>query len=453
MLRLMPFLSPLLGPLFSSDAMRRVLADGARLQRMLNVEAALARAEAAVGVIPQAAATAIAAACRADRYELNRLGEAAVNAGTLAMPRVKMLTAAVAQSDKEAAGYVHWGATSQDIIDTALVLDLRAAIDALLSDLDRAVAGFAALAERHRETPVAGRTWLQHALPIPFGLKLAGYAAALARSRTRLQRLRGEALVVQFGGAAGTLAALGGHGLAVAERLAAELSLPLPDAPWHSHRDRLAEVAAALAILAGTCGKIAGDVALMMQTDVAEAFEPAAPGRGGPSTMPEQRNPVGAVAALAAVKIAPNLAATVLNALTHEHERAVGAWQAEWPIYPALALVTSGALHAVADIAGGLSVDAARMQKNLDATGGQVMAEAPTFALAPRLGKPLAHHVVEAAAQRAHRSKRHLADVAKDDAGVTTVLGADDIDKVLDPISYQGVAQAFIDRLIASAKS
>jgi 3-carboxy-cis,cis-muconate cycloisomerase len=453
MLRLMPFLSPLLGPLFSSDATRGVLADGARLQRMLDVEAALARAEATVGVIPQAAATAIAAACRAERYDLTKLGEAAVNAGNLAIPLVKVLTAAVAETDKDVAGYVHWGATSQDIIDTALVLDLRAAIDVLLPDIDRAVTAFAALAERHRETPVAGRTWLQHALPIPFGLKLAGYAAALARSRNRLQRLRGEALVLQFGGAAGTLAALGGHGLAVAERLAAELSLPLPDAPWHSHRDRLAELAAALAILAGTCGKIAGDVALLMQTDVAEAFEPAAPGRGGSSTMPQKRNPVGAVAALAAVKIAPSLAATILNALTHEHERAVGAWQAEWPVYPALALVTSGALHAVADVAEGLTVDAERMQKNLDATGGQIMAEALTFALAPKLGKPLAHHLVEAAAQRAHKSKRRLTDVAKDDAGVTAVLAADDIDKVLDPISYQGVAQAFIDRLIASAKS
>lgn len=453
MLRLMPFLSPLLGPLFSSDAMRGVLADGARLQRMLDVEAALARAEATVGVIPQAAATFIAAACRAERYDLTKLGEAAVNAGNLAIPLVKVLTAAVAETDKDAAGYVHWGATSQDIIDTALVLDLRAAIDVLLPDIDRAVTAFAALAERHRETPVAGRTWLQHALPIPFALKLAGYAAALARSRNRLQRLRGEALVLQFGGAAGTLAALGGHGLAVAERLAAELSLPLPDAPWHSHRDRLAELAAALAILAGTCGKIAGDVVLLMQTDVAEAFEPAAPGRGGSSTMPQKRNPVGAVAALAAVKITPNLAATVLNALTHEHERAVGAWQAEWPVYPALALVTSGALHAVADIAEGLTVDAERMQKNLDETGGQIMAEALTFALAPKLGKPLAHHVVEAAAQRAHKSKRRLTDVAKDDAGVTAVLAAGDIDKVLDPTSYQGVAQAFIDRLIASAKS
>src|SRR5262249_33642478 len=252
-----------LGPLFAGDAMRTLMADGARLQRMLDVEAALARAEARVGVIPEGAAGRIAAACRAEHYDLVALGQAAVDAGNIAIPLVKELTARVGKADKEAARYVHWGATSQDIIDTALVLDLRAAIDALLADLDRAVAGFAQLAERHRETAMAGRTWLQHALPIPFGLKLAGYAAALARAGPRVGRLGGEPLVSRSGGAAGPRAALGGHALAAAGALGRELALPVPDAPWHSHRDRLAEIAAALAILAGTCGKIARDVTLM----------------------------------------------------------------------------------------------------------------------------------------------------------------------------------------------
>jgi len=430
--------------------MRTLLADRARLQRMLDVEAALARAEAAVGIVPQHAVAAIAAACRADDYDPAALGEAAVDAGNIVIPLVKALTGAVAGNAKEAARYVHWGATSQDIIDTALALDLRCAIDALVTDLDRAVAGFAALAEHHRNTPLAGRTWLQHALPIPLGLKLAGYAAALARSRARLARLRSEALVLQFGGAAGTLAALGGNGLAVAERLAAELSLPLPDAPWHGHRDRLADVAAALAILAGTCGKIARDVTLLMQTDVAEAYEPAAPGRGGSSTMPQKRNPVGAAAALAAVAIAPNLAATILNALVHEHERAVGPWQAEWPVYPALALVTSGALHAIADIAEGLTIDAERMRRNLEASGGQIMAEAIAFALAPKLGKQEAHHIVEAAAKRSLKDKLHLKDTLAAEERVAAHLSSGEIDRLFDPLAYQGVAQAFIDRLIAS---
>jgi 3-carboxy-cis,cis-muconate cycloisomerase len=271
-------LSPLLAPLLSSAAMRAVCDDAAYLQHMLDFEAALARAEAAVGVIPATAVAAIEAACRSEQFDLAELAEAATRSGNLAIPLVKTLTAHVAKADVDAARYVHWGATSQDVIDTATMLGLRAAIDALLPDLDRAIAGFANLAQKHRNTAVVARTWLQHALPMPFGLKLAEYASALHRSRLRLQRLRSEGLALQFGGAAGTLAALGNKGLIVADRLAQELNLPLPEAPWHTHRDRIAEVASVLAILSGTCGKIARDVSLMMQTDVAEAFEPAGEG-------------------------------------------------------------------------------------------------------------------------------------------------------------------------------
>jgi 3-carboxy-cis,cis-muconate cycloisomerase len=358
----------------------------------------------------------------------------------------------VKKSDPEAARYVHWGATSQDIIDTAQVLELAAVIDALIADLDRAVAGFAALAQRHRTTPVAGRTWLQHALPIPFGLKLAGYGAALARSRARLRRLKDENLVLQFGGAAGTLAALDKAGLAVAEKLAAELKLPLPDAPWHGHRDRLAEIAAALAILAGSCGKLARDVTLLMQTDVAEAFEPAAPGRGGSSTLPQKRNPVAAPIALAAATMAPNLAATILAAQVGEHERSAGAWHAEWPTFPALALVTSGALRAAVEIAEGLEVDATRMRANLEATGGQIMAEAVMIALGAKLGRLEAHHVVEEACRKASAEHRHLEEVLNEDTRVTAHLGTKEIERLFDPLAYQGVAQEFIDRQIAASK-
>ena len=238
---------------------------------------------------------------------------------------VNALTVEVGRRNKQAAGFVHWGACSQDVIDTALVLELRAAIDALLVDLDIAIKGFTTLAGRHRRTLAVARTLMQQALPMPFGLKLAGYAAALARSRDRLARLRREALPLQFGGGAGTLAALGDRGFGVAERLAALLDLQLPDAPWHSHRDRLAEVAAAFAILAGTCGKIARDVALMMQSEVGEAFEPEAPGRGVSSTLPHQRIATGAAAALSAATVAPNLVATILAAQVQEHER--GLWR------------------------------------------------------------------------------------------------------------------------------
>jgi 3-carboxy-cis,cis-muconate cycloisomerase len=432
--------------------MRAILTDGARVQRLLDVEAALARAEAAAGVIPESAVAAIEAACRVDRFDLAALAEAMVPAGNLAIPLVKALTAEVKKSDAEAARYVHWGATSQDIIDTAHVLELAAVIDALVADLDRAVAGFAALAQRHRATPVAGRTWLQHALPIPFGLKLAGYGAALARSRTRLARLKHENLMVQFGGAAGTLAALGNVGLAVAEKLGVELKLPLPDAPWHGHRDRLAEIAAAFAILTGSCGKLARDVTLLMQTDVAEAFEPAAPGRGGSSTMPQKRNPVAAPIALAAAAMAPNLAATVLAAQVGEHERSAGAWHAEWPTFPALALVTSGALRAAVEIAEGLEVDATRMRANLEATGGAIMAEAVMIALGRKLGRLEAHHVVEEATRKASAEQRHLEEVLSEDERVTAHLKPDDLERLFDPLAYQGVAQEFIDRQIAAMK-
>ncbi len=446
-------LPPLLAPLLSSAAMRTVCDDEVYLQHMLDFEHALARAEAAVGIIPASAVISIANACHAESFDRPALAEAAVQAGNLAIPLVKMLTAKVASADPSAARYVHWGATSQDVIDTATMLGLRAAINALITDLDRAITGFVRLAVQHRETAVVARTWLQHALPMPFGLKLAEYAAALHRSRERLKRIRRETLALQFGGAAGTLAALGDNGLKVAEQLAQELSLPLPDAPWHTHRDRIADVAAALAILTGTCGKIARDVSLMMQTDVAEAFEPADEGRGGSSTMPHKRNPVAAARVLAAATMAPNLAATIMAAQVQDHERSAGPWHAEWPTLPTLQLVTSGALEAIAEIAEGLQVDPERMRANLDMTQGLVMAEAVSMALAEKVGKSEAHHIVEAASRRAIETRRHLRDVLAEDTRVTTHISTDTLEGLFDPMAYQGVAQTLIDRLLASLAS
>jgi 3-carboxy-cis,cis-muconate cycloisomerase len=257
-------------------------------------------------------------------------------------------------------------------------------------------------------------------------------------------------VVLQFGGAAGTLAALGDKGLLVAERLAQELGLPLPDAPWHTHRDRVAEAASVLAILAGTCGKIARDVQLMMQTDVAEAFEPSGEGRGGSSTMPHKRNPVAAATALAAATMAPNLAATMLAAQIQDHERSAGPWHAEWPTLPSLLLVTSGALAAIVDIAEGLEVDVARMRINLEATHGLIMAEAVAMALAEKIGKSEAHHLVEAASKKAVAEKKDLRDVLAGDTKVTAHLSADRLAKLFEPMAYQGVSQALIDRLLAS---
>jgi 3-carboxy-cis,cis-muconate cycloisomerase len=443
-------LSPLLAPMLSSAAMRAVCDDGAYLQYMLDFEAALARAEAASGVIPPNAAGPIAAACKASSFNLADLAEAATRSGNLAIPLVKSLTANVAKADADAARYVHLGATSQDVIDTAGMLTLRAAIGALLADLDRAIAGFAKLARQHRNTAVVARTWLQHALPMPFGLKLAEYAAALHRSRRRLQRLRSEGLALQFGGAAGTLAALGDKGMVVAEKLAQELTLPLPDAPWHTHRDRIAEAASVFAVLTGTCGKIARDVSLMMQTDVAEAFEPSGEGRGGSSTMPHKRNPVAAATALAAATMAPNLVATIFAAQVQDHERSAGPWQAEWPTLPSLLLVTSGALAAIVDIAEGIEVDASRMRANLDTTNGLIMAEAVAMALAEKAGKSEAHHLVEAASKKAVTEKKGLRDVLTKNPKVTAHLSADRLVKLFEPMAYQGASQALIDRLLAS---
>jgi 3-carboxy-cis,cis-muconate cycloisomerase len=427
----------LLPPLVSSAAMRSILDDRARLQRMLDFEAALARAEAAMGVIPASAVDPIAAACKAERYDLAALAEAAAAAGNLIDPLIKMLAAEVAKTDAQAAACVHWGACGQDVMDTVLVLELRAGIDVLTADLNRAIEAFTALAGRQRRTASVARTALRHTLPMPFGLKVAGYAAALGRSRERLKRLRREALVLQFGGAAGTLAALGDQGLDVTNRLSALIDLPAAEAPWHSHRDRLAEVASAFGILAGTCGKIGRDMALLMQTEVAEVFAPVA----------------AAAMAVTAAMMAPQQVATILACAVQEHERGVGGWQAEWTTFPALALTTSGALSAVADLAQGIEVDPDRMRSNLDITHGLIMAESITFALAGKIGRGEAHKLVEEASRKAVAEKKSLQNVLSDDPRVTTHLPGPVLGRLFEPMSYQGAAQTFVDRLVGTLKT
>jgi 3-carboxy-cis,cis-muconate cycloisomerase len=290
----------LLDALFGSQEVGSIFSDRSRLQCMLDFEAALATAEARVGVIPESAAAPIVAKCRAALFDLTALAEASVLAGNLAIPMVKQLTVLVGKDDEQAMRYVHWGATSQDAIDTGLILQLRAAFASIHADLGRLCSGLEQLAEEHRSTPVAGRTWMQHAVPTVFGLKAAGCLDALARHRTRIREAQQRVLVVQFGGAAGTLATLGARGLDVARALSEELRLELPAIPWHAHRDRVAEVATTLALLTGTLGKIARDLSLQMQTEVGEVFEPSREGQGGSSTMPHKRNPVSSAVVLAA---------------------------------------------------------------------------------------------------------------------------------------------------------
>lgn len=443
-----PSSSELLRPLFGSAEASALFTDRARLQGMLDFEAALARAEGRTGVIPASAARAIARNCRAELFDMADLARATSRAGTPAIPMVKRLTALVTAEDPEAARYVHWGATSQDAMDTGLVLQLRRFLGLVEADLSRLAAALARLAEKHKATPLVGRTFLQHALPVTVGLKAAGWLDAVQRHRTRLSEAGSRALVLQFGGAAGTLAALGGRGLEVAEALARELKLSLPALPWHAHRDRVAEVATALGLLVGTLGKIARDISLLMQTDVAEAFEPGGEGRGGSSTMPHKRNPVTAAVVLAAATRTPGLVATLLSSMVQEHERGLGVWHAEWETLPALCGLAAGALRQMAETIEGLELDPARMRANLEATQGQVLAEAVTMALAPRLGRLPAHELVERACHQATATRRHLREVLAEDPAVTAHLSSADLERLFDPGNYVGAATAFVDRVL-----
>jgi 3-carboxy-cis,cis-muconate cycloisomerase len=443
--------SELLGPLFASAKMRGAMSDRAVLQRMLDVEAALARAEAKTRVIPQAAARPIAAACNAKHYDIAALGNAAANAGNLAIPLVKALTAQVAKRDKNASRFVHWGATSQDIIDTAAVLGLREASRLLERDLARAIRGFVSLAKKHRRSVMPGRTWLQHALPTTFGLKAAEYAASLARARTRMIGAVEAASLVQFGGAAGTLAALKNKGRAVAKALGNELDLAAPAAPWHAYSDRIAETASAIGIAIGSCGKIARDLSLLMQSEIGEAFEPAGDGRGGSSTMPQKRNPVACAQILAAANLAPGLVSSMLAGLVHEQERGLGGWQASWIMLPQLLLIASGAFERTAELATGLEVDAKRMRANLDLTKGQIMAEAVQMALADKLGRLEAHDLLAKASQRAMSSNTHLKNTLRAVPEIAAAIPGKKLDELFNPENYLGSANAFIDAAIAEA--
>ena len=439
----------MLDPLFTTDAMREVFSDRARVQRMLDFEAALARAEASVGVIPADAADTIGRCCRAEDFDLAKIAVAARDAGNVAIPLIGRLTERVARAHPGAPGYVHWGATSQDVIDSGLVLQLRDALTLIEKDVTRLADVLAKQASVHRATLIAGRTWLQQALPVTLGLKLATTLAALERHRARLAALRQRALVLQFGGAAGTLASLGSRGLAIEAALATELNLAIPTLPWHTQRDNLCEVATFLGLVVATVGKLARDLALLAQTEVGETFEPAKAGRGGSSTMPQKRNPVGASIALAAAVRVPGLVATMLAAAVQEHERGLGNWPAEWDTLPEIVLLAAGALDAMAGVVEGLETDVARMRANLDISQGQILAEAVQMALAPTLGRNVAHELVASASRRARSERRHLRDVLAEEPRVTAVLDRDAIGRVFDPQSYLGSTDAFIERALA----
>ena len=442
----------LLDSLFGSAAMGEVFSDSARLQRMLDFEAALARAEAKCGLIPAAAAVAIASKCKVDLLDVAALSEATALSLNPAIPLVKQFTALVAKNDKEAAHFVHWGATSQDVNDTGLVLQIRQAFDILEAELDSLAQSLAGLAQKYRSTPIAGRTLMQHALPTTFGAKVAGWLDAIDRHRERLAQTRKRVLVVQFGGAVGTLAALGEKGLQVASAVAGQLNLDLPSAPWHTQRDRVAEVACTLGLCVGTLGKIARDISLHAQTEIAEIFEPAGEGRGGSSTMPHKRNPVTSAAVLAAATRVPALVSTMLSAMVQEDERGLGTWHAEWETLPEIFRLTGGALHQMAEIAPHLEVDTKRMRSNLGASQGLIFAEGVSMALAKHIGKADAHKLVEAASRRARETGKHLRRVLDEDTSVTDQLTSADLDRLFAPENYLGAAEEFVDRVIAASR-
>jgi 3-carboxy-cis,cis-muconate cycloisomerase len=436
--------------LFSTERMQTIFSERQCLQRMLDVEAALAQAQAGLDMIPATAASAIARRCDADGIDFERLAREAGEAGNLAIPLVRQLTALVAADDAGAAGFVHWGATSQDIIDTGLVLQMRDALAVIRTDLDACGEAAAQLAQRYRDTPQTGRTWLQHALPISFGLKAASWLDGLTRQRQRLDEIEARVLVLQLGGAVGTLASMQEQGLALSQALAQGLNLNLPTMPWHGQRDRVAEVANCCGLLTAMLGKIARDISLLAQTEVGEVDEPSAPGRGGSSTMPHKQNPVACAAALAIANRMPGLVAGVLAGVVSEHERALGGWQAEWDSLPEILSLTGASLHHMKTALSGLQVNPARMAANLALTHGLLMAEPVALALGRSLGKQAAHHLVEAACRQAVQEARDLQAVLAAMPPVQAVLDAATLARLLDPANYLGQSAQFVDRALAA---
>jgi 3-carboxy-cis,cis-muconate cycloisomerase len=434
----------LIDSLATTPAMAALFSDESVLRAMLEFEIALARAEARHGLIPVEAADAIAAAAVPGNFDLSVLADAAFRSGTPTIPLVKMLTDRVRKIDTEAARFVHWGATSQDVADTAMSLLLKRAEPILMADMLRLEKALADLSERHKQSVMLGRTLLQPAPPVTFGLNAAGWLASVCRGRRRLQRGFRVAAVLQFGGASGTLASLGDRGIPVTEALSAELGFgDSPPTPWHTQRDQLATLICACGVLTGSLGKMARDISLLMQNEVGEASEAGGEGRGGSSTMPNKRNPTACSLTLAAAHLVPGLVASFLSAMLQEHERGVGGWQAEWPVVAPVVQSTGVAIASMAEVAEGLSVDAHKMHLNIENTNGAIFAERAMMLLGAKLGRDVAHKLVETAVRKSVKEGRHLAAVLAETADVTTHLGGAELEELETPEQYLGSAEAF----------
>jgi 3-carboxy-cis,cis-muconate cycloisomerase len=444
----------LTGALFADPEMAEILSDRRWLEAMLDFEAALARAEAEVGVIPKAAAEVIASCCEVDLYDIAEIGRRTTFAGNPAIPLVAMLTEKVQEKDAAAAEFVHYGATSQDVIDTGLGYVIGDAQGRVLERIGQCCHLLARLTQQHRKTVMPGRTLLQHALPISFGLKCAQWLDELVQCHDVVMLRSPQWL--QFGGAAGNLSALGDKGVAVMSALHGAGIMPKregrswrsftgKDVPWHTSRSHQQQIASRLGIFASALGKIARDITLLMQTEVAEVFEPSAPGKGGSSTLPHKRNPVQSVAIISIAMRTPGLVATMLFAGLQEHERGVGGWHAEWDTMRELLLLTGAAALHMQTMLEGLEVDTVRMRANIELTNGLIMAERVTFALAPALGKSKAKSFMEVACKRAVAEKRHLREALRDAPEAAGL----DLDALFDPATYLGASDVFIDRILA----
>ncbi|MBB1652828.1 MAG: 3-carboxy-cis,cis-muconate cycloisomerase [Delftia acidovorans] len=434
---------------FGTPAMRAIFADSALVSRYIEVEVALARAQGRCGVIPAEAAHEIAQRCSLDALDFELLRKETDIVGYPILPLVHQLV----KQCGDAGRYIHWGATTQDIMDTATVLQVRDALDLVDADIAALRTILADLAERHRDTPMAGRTHLQHALPITFGYKAAIWLAMFDRHAERLKELRPRVLVGQFAGAAGTLASLSGRGLEVQQLLMEELGLGVPATTWHVARDGLAEAVNFLALVTGSLGKIAYDVMLLSSTEFGEVFEPFVTGRGASSTMPQKRNAISSELMLAASKAVRQHAGLMLDAMVQDLERATGPWHAEWVALPESFVLSAGALHQARFMLGGLIVDPERMARNLDMTDGLIVAEAVMMGLAPHTGRQQAHDIVYAACRSVNAEGGTLADALARLPEVTAHFDRAALQRLTDPRNYLGEAPQMVDRALALSRA
>ena len=432
--------------IFSTEAMRRVFSDENRVQKYLDFEAALARAQARLGIIPQEAAEEICRHCDAAEIDYNKLKVQTERIGYPVLPVVQQLVAACRDGLGE---WCHWGATTQDITDSATVMQIREALVLVEADLDGIADALATLARKYRDTPMAGRSNLQQAVPITFGYKMATLLAAFERHKQRLAELRPRALVGEFGGAAGTLSSLGGRGLQVQAELMKELKLGQPAIAWHTVRDTIAEVGCFLGLVTGTCGKIAFDIKLLMQTEVEELYEPFFEGRGSSSTMPQKRNPISSVYITALSSVVRQQTAALLDAMVEDHERSTGPWEIEWIVLPEIFCLSAGALAQTLFVLTGLQVDERKMRANLDLTKGLIVSEAVMMGLGPHLGRQYAHDLVYDICRQVVATGRPLVDLLAENAEIKKHLDRPALERLCDPANYLGEAGAMVDRVLA----